>query len=131
MVVSTPAPRGHHRKGEGSALAEQFLISVGIVLAHLFGNMGDVELDGPTAAGLKEILAQELRTDLLRELPTERCLAGAEPSGNHNGYGSGLLVVHAMIEPRRSPDRPQQGLEDSFNFRDYRSRKKTFAESGG
>ena len=50
VVVSIPAPRCDHRKSEGPALAEQFLINVRIVLAHLIGHMGDVELDRPAAA---------------------------------------------------------------------------------
>jgi hypothetical protein len=36
LVVSIPAPRCDHRKGEAAALAEQFLMSVRIVLGHLF-----------------------------------------------------------------------------------------------
>ena len=53
VVVSTPTPRCDHRKGEGPALAEQFLISVRIVLAHLLGHMGDVEFDRPAATRLE------------------------------------------------------------------------------
>ena len=53
VVVSIPAPRCDHRKGEDPALAEQFLISVRIVLADLFGHVGDVELDRPAAARLE------------------------------------------------------------------------------
>ena len=53
VVVPIPAPRCDHRKHEDPALAEQLLISVRIVLADLFGHMGDVELDRPAAARLE------------------------------------------------------------------------------
>jgi hypothetical protein len=53
LVACIPSPRCDHRKNEAPALAEQFLISVRIVLADLFGHMGEIEFDGPTATGLE------------------------------------------------------------------------------
>src|SRR5215467_2233049 len=53
LVVRIPAPRGDHGKNEDPALTEQFLISVRIALADIFGDMGEVELDGPAATRLK------------------------------------------------------------------------------
>ncbi len=53
LVASIPAPRCDHRKNEDPALAEQFLISVRIALADLFGHMGEVEFDRPTATRLE------------------------------------------------------------------------------
>ena len=50
---SIPAPRCDHREHEDPALAEQSLISVRIVLAHLFGHMSEVELDRPAATRLE------------------------------------------------------------------------------
>src|SRR5215469_12150995 len=53
LVARIPAPRGDHGKNKGSALAQQVLISVGIALAHIFGDMGEVELDRSTATRLE------------------------------------------------------------------------------
>ena len=47
LVVSTPAVRCDYRQHEAPALADQFLISVRIALADLFGHPGKVELDRP------------------------------------------------------------------------------------
>ncbi len=64
LVGPIPAPRGDHGQNEAPALTEQFFISIRIVLADIFGDMGEVELDGPTAARL-EIDEQQpgLRTE--------------------------------------------------------------------
>jgi hypothetical protein len=53
LVARIPAPRGDHGKNKDSALTEQFFIGVRIALADVFGDMGEVELDGPTAARLE------------------------------------------------------------------------------
>ena len=53
MVARIPAPRGDHGENKDSALTEQFFISVRIALADIFGDMGEVELDGPTATRLQ------------------------------------------------------------------------------
>ena len=53
LIAWIPSPGGDHGKNKGSALAQQVLISVGIVLAHIFGNMGEVELDRSTATRLE------------------------------------------------------------------------------
>ena len=53
LVARIPAPRGDHGKNKDSALTEQFFISVRIALADIFGDMGEVELDGPTATRLE------------------------------------------------------------------------------
>ncbi|HSH81694.1 MAG TPA: hypothetical protein VLA19_24470, partial [Herpetosiphonaceae bacterium] len=53
LVLSIPTPRCDHRQHQNPALAKQVLISVRIVLAHLFGRMDDVELDGSTATGFQ------------------------------------------------------------------------------
>ena len=53
LVARIPAPRGDHGKNKDPALTEQFFISVRITLADLFGDMSEVELDGPTATRLE------------------------------------------------------------------------------
>jgi hypothetical protein len=53
LVISIPTPGCDHRQHENPALAQQLLISVWKVSAHLFRHMGDIELDGPTAASLQ------------------------------------------------------------------------------
>src|SRR5689334_6623041 len=53
LVVSIPAPRCDHRQHEDPALAEQALVDTRIVLADVFGRMGEVEFDRPTAARLE------------------------------------------------------------------------------
>ena len=53
LVAQVPAPGGYHGENNGSALAQQVLISVGMSLAHIFGDMGDVELDRSTATRLE------------------------------------------------------------------------------
>ena len=64
LVARIPAPRGDHRKNKDSALTEQFFISVRIAPADILRDMGEVELDGPTATRL-EIDEQQsgLRTE--------------------------------------------------------------------
>ena len=49
LVASIPAPRGDHRLDEDPALAQQVSIDARIVLADVFGRMGEVEFDRPTA----------------------------------------------------------------------------------
>ena len=53
LVVSTPAARCDYRQHEAPALADQFLISVRIVLADLFGHPGKVVLDRPADSVLE------------------------------------------------------------------------------
>jgi hypothetical protein len=53
VVAPVPAPRGDHRKHDDPALEEQFLINARIALADLFGHMGEVEFDRPTATRLE------------------------------------------------------------------------------
>src|SRR3954463_4379288 len=60
IVTRLAAPRRDHGQHEDPALADQRLIGAGIVRAALDrgparfdGGMGDVELDGPAAAGLE------------------------------------------------------------------------------
>lgn len=47
LVARIPAPRGDHGKDKDPALTEQLFISVRLTPADLFGDMGEVELDGP------------------------------------------------------------------------------------
>src|ERR1700722_2680698 len=60
LVAGFPAPRCDHRQHEGPAVAEEFLVGVRIASAHLFGDVGEVELDGPTATGLEVYEQQPL-----------------------------------------------------------------------
>src|ERR1700683_2817034 len=53
LVVQVPAPGGDHGENKDSALAQQVLISAGIALAHIFGDMGEVELNRSTATRLE------------------------------------------------------------------------------
>ena len=53
LVVSIPAPRCDHGKHEDPALAEQLMVNIRIALADLFGHMGEVEFDRPTATRLE------------------------------------------------------------------------------
>ena len=53
LVAKLPAPRCEHREDELPALVQQFLVEVRVVLADLFGSVGEVELDWSTAARLK------------------------------------------------------------------------------
>ena len=64
LVARIPAPRGDHGKNKDSALTEQFFIGVRIALAHIFRDMGEVELDGPTATRLE---IDEQRSELRAE----------------------------------------------------------------
>ena len=58
LVAQVPAPGGNHGKNKDPALAQQVSISAGIANAHIFGDMGEVELNRSTAARL-EIDEQE------------------------------------------------------------------------
>lgn len=51
LVVPAPAPGGEHRPVHSPAPVDQILVGAGVVLSHVFGRMGEVELDRPTAAG--------------------------------------------------------------------------------
>ena len=53
LVARIPAPRRDHGKSKDSAVKEQFRISARVAIADIFGDMGEVELDGPTAARFK------------------------------------------------------------------------------
>ena len=53
LVARIPAPRGDHGKNKDPALTEQFFVSVRIALAHIFGDMGEVELNRSTATRLE------------------------------------------------------------------------------
>ena len=54
LVVSIPAPRCDHGKHQDPALAEQLMVNTRIALADLFGHMGEVEFDRPTATRLED-----------------------------------------------------------------------------
>jgi hypothetical protein len=53
LVAAIPTPRRDHGQHQRPALAKQVEISERIVLAHLVGHMGDIELDWPTATRLQ------------------------------------------------------------------------------
>jgi hypothetical protein len=53
FIPDVPAPRCDHRKNESAAFAEQLSITGRIAIADLFGHMGEVELDRPTATRLE------------------------------------------------------------------------------
>ena len=53
LVIRIPAPGGDHGQNEDSALPQQVLISGGIALAHILGDMGEVELDRSAATRLE------------------------------------------------------------------------------
>src|ERR1700722_4128915 len=53
LVIPIPAPCGDHGQNQASALSQQVFISAGIALAHIFGDMGEVEFDGSAAARLE------------------------------------------------------------------------------
>src|SRR5215212_4966642 len=53
LVASIPTPGCDHRQHEDPALAQQVLIDTRIVLTDLFGGMGEVEFDRPTATCLE------------------------------------------------------------------------------
>ena len=53
LVVSTPAVCCDHRQYEAPALADQFLVSVRIAVADLFGHPTKVVLDRPTGCVLE------------------------------------------------------------------------------
>jgi hypothetical protein len=45
LVAQVPAPGGDHGKNKDPALAQQVLISAGIALGDILGDMGEVELN--------------------------------------------------------------------------------------
>jgi len=48
LVAKLPTPRRDHRENELSALLQQPLVNVRVVLADRLGNMGEIELGGST-----------------------------------------------------------------------------------
>ena len=53
LVASIPAPCGDHRQHEEPARAQHVVINPWIVVADIFGRMGKVEFDRPTATRLQ------------------------------------------------------------------------------
>ena len=53
LVAMVPAPRCDHRENKLPALVKQSLVNARVELADRLGNMGEIELDGSTAARLK------------------------------------------------------------------------------
>jgi hypothetical protein len=53
LVVSIPAPSRRHCKHQEPTVVEQLLIGARVLGAYLLGHVGQVELDGPPAAGLE------------------------------------------------------------------------------
>ena len=53
LVARIPAPCGDHGENQSSALHQQAFIGGGIALAHILGNVGEVEFDGSAAARLE------------------------------------------------------------------------------
>src|SRR5690349_14092293 len=80
LVTKLPTPRRDNRENELSALVQQPLVDVRVVPADRLGNMGEIELDGSTAARLK---VDEQRAVLrvehiaLMRLAVEQLLHGA------------------------------------------------------
>ena len=60
LVVSIPAPCCDHRKHQDPAFAEQLLIGAPVEPAHLFGHVGEIELDRSAATGLEVYEQQAL-----------------------------------------------------------------------
>jgi len=79
LVISVPTPGCDHRQHQNPALAQQVVISVWKVCAHLFGHMGEVELDRPAATSL-EVCEQQpvLRPEQIARvrLAVEQLLGG-------------------------------------------------------
>ena len=135
VVVSIPAPRCDHRKHEDPALAEQFLIGVRIVLAHLFGHMGDVELDRPTATRL-EVDEQQpvLRAEQVAwvRLAVQQLLGGAAVADRSSQASQRVAEkLPVRVSERRSvvaaPDQPLS-LRDSI--REVRRREIDLPHAG-
>src|SRR6185369_15746053 len=80
LVATVPTPRRDHRENQVPALLQQSLVDVRVVLADRLGNMGEIELDGSTAACLE---VDEQRAVLRAEqiawmrLAVEQLLPGA------------------------------------------------------
>ena len=60
LVVSIPAPCCDHRKHQDPTFAEQLMIDAPVEHAHLFGHVGEIELDRPAATGLEVYEQQAL-----------------------------------------------------------------------
>src|SRR5215217_1046936 len=53
LVANVPTPRCDHRENELPAIIQQSSVNARVVLADRLGNMGEIELDGSTAACLE------------------------------------------------------------------------------
>ncbi|HEX6031142.1 MAG TPA: hypothetical protein VFY90_06905 [Tepidiformaceae bacterium] len=83
LVVSLPTPCCDHRQRQSPALAKQVSIGAGIVVAHLFWCVGEIELDGAPATRLQvdEQQPAPLRPEQIprMRLAVQELVGGASP----------------------------------------------------
>ena len=93
LVATLPTPRRDHRENELPALVQQPLVDVRVVLADRLGNVGEVELDGSTAARL--------------EVDEQRAVLRAEHVARMR------LAVEQLLHGAAVVDRPSQASQSA------------------
>ncbi|WP_344319715.1 hypothetical protein, partial [Actinocatenispora thailandica] len=91
MVVPVPAPGRDDRQRQDPALAQQVAIDIGIVLGHLVGRVGEVELDRSAAARLQ--------------------VDEPHPVPRHQDVARVRLAVQQLLAARARADRPSQASQ--------------------
>src|SRR5215475_7714410 len=85
FVADVPAPGSDHRKHEPPALGEQDLIDVRIARADVLGHVGNIKLDGSTAARF--------------EVDEQQAVAGAEDVARMRFAVQQLLGGTETVDP--------------------------------
>jgi hypothetical protein len=107
FIADVPAPGRDHRKHEPSTFREQDLIDVRIARADLFWRVGDIKLDGSTAARL--------------EVDEQQAVTGVEEVAGMRFSVQQLLGGTAAVDPftsvlQRAEEKMSVGLGERGGF---------------
>src|SRR5258708_23153341 len=107
FIADVPAPGSDHRKHEPPTLREQKLIDVRIARTDLLWHVGDVKLDGPTAARF--------------EVDEQQAVTGAEEVARMRFAVQQLLGSTAAVDPftsavQRAEEETPVGLSEGGGF---------------
>ncbi len=107
FIADVPAPGSDHRKHKPSTLREQNLIDIRIARADLLWHVGNIKLDGSTAAGF--------------EVGEQQAVTGAEEVARMRFAVQQLLGNAAAVDPftsalQRAEEQMPVGLSECGGF---------------
>jgi hypothetical protein len=107
FIADGPAPGGDHRQREPPALGEQNVIDVRIARADLLWHVGNIKLDGPTAARF--------------EVGEQQAVTGAQEVARMRFAVQQLLGSAAAVDPftsalQRAEQETSAGLSERGSF---------------